>query len=154
MSTSATPSRGHKTVRALCLLTISLGLMLFGDVPEEVMATDGIKLLPVRWCLVEGSPTDTNPGDVGAKDGEPAATRDDVLWRRHERVSDRIYIPQADISFRSAVTPESVGGFPIIPDPEPGPLPGSLNLDSNTELDAMINACDDAWGKKIKGNPQ
>ena len=42
-----------------------------------------------------------NSGAVGALDGEPTATLSDVLWRRHERACDQIYLADSNVCFRS-----------------------------------------------------
>lgn len=70
--------------------------------------------VPLRWCALEGSPAAENPGLFG----EP--TTDNVLWRRHERVTDQLFTPLADITFRSGATSAIRRGpqsFPIIRDP-------------------------------------
>ena len=77
--------------------------------------------VPIRWCAIgidddgdgtidRGAPSIVDPGLVGESSVK------DVLWRRHERVSDNIYIPQANMTFRSGAT-AAAPDFPIIPDP-------------------------------------
>ena len=80
--------------------------------PRIGFAGAGNLSVPLKWGAVQGSPAVTNPAGVGETN-----TRD-VLWRRHERVSDNIYIPQANVTFRSAAT-QVVPAFPIIADPFP-----------------------------------
>lgn len=121
--------------------------------------------VPVRWCIVaddangngrvdpgeQGAPAFTNPGGVGEIDV------DNVLWRRHERPSDNIFIPEAQITFRSGIyniVEDAMLRFPIIPDPDPNPTGdafwqyGDL-LDSSpgtsAEMETAYTACVDAW---------
>src|SRR5712692_5992154 len=59
--------------------------------------------LPIQWCAVAGSPTAVNPGTVDPDN--PGADTNTVLWRRHERVSDRIYLPVAASNAANDVVP-------------------------------------------------
>lgn len=61
-------------------------------------AGDGLLQIPVRWYAIKGSPTADNPASLGEPD------TDNVLWRRHERASDQIWIP-APISRFGARSP-------------------------------------------------
>ena len=98
--------------------------------------------VPVRWCGVEGAPSMDNPGVVGE------ASSDDVLWRRHERPTDAIYIPFVNMTFRSASTAAIKNGpqsFPIIRD-----ITGTGgNLIDSEPADAII-MCRRAW---MMGDP-
>ncbi len=94
--------------------------------------------VPVRWCGIEGAPSMADPGVVGE------ATTDDVLWRRHERPSDQIYIPLAAMTFRSAATGDIKNGpqsFPIIRDP----LGTGGNIGSQSEATDATTQCRRAW---------
>jgi hypothetical protein len=105
--------------------------------------------VPLRWVALKGSPAVTNPGGVGE------ANTNDVLWRRHERASDRIWIPGANITFRSAITREILdidqASFPVIDDPRPpGTGPGAegdiLNPDiDDSELKEALASALAAW---------
>jgi hypothetical protein len=139
-------------IAVLALLRVEAG---------DVTLTDGgvVSLIevPLRWCAIEGSPAVTNPGGIGEPD------TDNVLWRRHERASDNIWIPQAGITFRSGVTAtiRDNMNFPIIKDPQPpqsfcdthpkdcpygsGPgLYGDINVNSG-EFDEATYLCEQAW---------
>jgi len=98
--------------------------------------------IPLRWCGVEGAPSMVDPSLVGE------ASTHDVLWRRHERISDNIYIPQSGITFRSGAV-AALPDFPVIPDPDPINTPGGNimdpNLDGGAEMIRMINRCRAAW---------
>lgn len=99
--------------------------------------------IPIRWCGVEGAPAMVDPGSLGE------ASTDDVLWRRHERPSDRIYIPDANLTFRSAATAAIKNGpqsFPIIRDPSGS---GGSLIGTGENTDAVI-LCRRAW---MMGDP-
>jgi hypothetical protein len=78
--------------------------------------------VPISWCAVVGSPAQAAPNVNGD------TTTNDVLWRRHERPTDDIYLPQAKMSFRSGITHAGLDhgtlSFPIIsaPTPPAGPF--------------------------------
>jgi len=111
-------------------------LASFDDGRADLSAT-------VRWCGVEGAPSMQDPGAVGE------ATTDDVLWRRHERPSERIYIPLATMTFRSGATAaikNGVQSFPIIRDPRGT---GGNISDSGEATDA-VRQCRRAW---LMGDP-
>lgn len=101
--------------------------------------------VPISWCAVQGSPAQANPNLAG-----DTAT-DAILWRRHERPTDNIYIPQAGITFRSAINNAwGTLNFPIINDPDTtlgvqGDMRGENVNTFGQEFNAMINACDTAW---------
>ena len=91
----------------------SVGLMLFLQGIAPCFADDKISV-PILWVGIEGAPSMVNPGVVGE------STTDNVLWRRHERPTDEIYLPFVEMSFRSGATSAIKNGplsFPIIRDP-------------------------------------
>jgi hypothetical protein len=138
---------------------------LLALVTPPAAASAQVYAVPVRWCVVaddangngrfdpgeRGAPAFTNPGHVGEVD------TDNVLWRRHERSSDAVFIPEAQVTFRSAIynIVEDAGlRFPIIPDPDPDPgTPGNVYGDivatpgtsPSSEWNAAHNACVNAW---------
>jgi hypothetical protein len=145
------------------LSILMLCLCLPGTMPRPSMAQT--YSVPIRWGVIGddangngvfdpgeagGAPAFTNPGFVG----EP--NTDNVLWRRHERASDNIYIPYAQVTFRSAlynIVEDPTLRFPIIPDPDPNPTGdpfweyGDI-LDpraSGSEWNAAHNECVRAW---------
>jgi hypothetical protein len=126
-------------------LALSLLFAIVASVSFSVAAFAGTRIwVPVRWCGVEGAPSMDNPGTVNE------ATTDDVLWRRHERPTDAIYIPFADMSFRAGATAAIKNGpqsFPIIRDPFG--LGGSLEGDTGEANDA-VTMCRRAW---MMGDP-
>lgn len=115
---------------------------------------EGIYQVPLRWCSVEGSPSDLDPNNLGLPD------TDSILLRRMQSANDNFWIPGAEIAFRSAFTSQIEDGatFPVISDHYPPPsgvgLPGDINLDaygfyqgsiSHIELAHEIADCEMAW---------
>lgn len=130
-------------------LTAALALPAFlsAAVCHAVGVWNGQDLLhvPISWCIVQGSPAEANPNVAGD------TTTDAVIWRRHERPTDNIFINPAGISFRSAIN-DAWGtlDFPIIPDPDtnfgvPGDMRGENVNAFGDEYNQMLNACDAAW---------
>lgn len=127
---------------------IIAALLGFGLAAELAPAEAQTRSIPIRWCIVAGAPADINPGAVGEPD------TDNVAWRRHERISESTYIPQADVTLRSSlwnIVESSELNFPIIPDQDstnPNHQPGDV-LDpvsaSSDEWDLTYQACVDAW---------
>ncbi len=109
--------------------------------PTPAPAGNQIKI-PVRWCGMEDAASMVDPNLVGE------ATDQEVLLRRHERGSDNIYIPQANIAFRPGTVAE-LPDFPVIPDPDPVNTPDGTILDPDfdggTEWLRAINRCRAAW---------
>lgn len=105
--------------------------------------------VPMSWCVVQGSPAQADP-DVNGD-----ANTDAVIWRRHERPTDNIYVNATGITFRSAIN--DVWGtlnFPIIDDPDTtlgveGDMRGEASatggLVDSTEFTDLLNNCDTAW---------
>lgn len=97
--------------------------------------------IPIRWCAVQGAPSQLNPGLVGETNLKG------VLWRRHERVTDNIYLPQAGITLRSGTT-ASLPSFPVIADVNSTGSPGDIidpRFDGGIEHRDAINRCRAAW---------
>jgi hypothetical protein len=107
--------------------------------------------IPVRWCVLQGSPSFNNPSLVGASSWTEA------LRQRLSRVSDNIFIPQSNtnILFRSGAT----SNFPMIPiltdndltKGQPGDIVMVLNSSGNcgdcNQPNEVINQCRNAWSK-------
>jgi len=126
-------------------LTATLGLTALDSQAQT-------RSIPIRWCVVAGAPAASNPAGVG----EPDA--DNVLWRRHERISEATYIPSADVTLRSGlwnIVESSDLNFPVIADPDtsdPDHQPGDI-LDpvdfSSDEWDAAYDACVEEWADEL-----
>ena len=111
-------------------------------------------VLPVRWCAVKGSPAvDISPGVSGL-------STDTILRARHGRATAYVWMPQAHISFRSALTvnlPKHVT-YPVIEDPRPPAQDGSggagqkgdildprFDSEKTGEFNAVLAQCEQAW---------
>lgn len=151
-----------KTLISTCGITLmSLGFLALASALAPEPASAQTYSVPIRWCIVandangngrvdpgeQGAPAFTNPGNVLEIDF------DNVLWRRHERPSDSVYIPEAQITFRSGIyniVEDPILRFPIIPDPDTtsglyGDIVASASLGSSPEWNAAHNACVQAW---------
>jgi len=112
--------------------------------------TNGTIRVPLAWCPVNGSPAVSDP-NIPNPWGGVDRTTDDILWRRHERVTDDIYLPQGTgITFRSGVlNPVQTSlHYPTINDPnEALGSPGNVTVEDThrVEFNAMINNCVTAW---------
>jgi hypothetical protein len=112
--------------------------------------TSGTIRVPVSWCPINGSQAVTTP-NIPNPWGGVDTTTDDILWRRHERVTDNIYHPAGTlITFRSGIHAALLTTlhYPILNDPDV--LLGSLGNATaedpyRVELKAMINNCNTAW---------
>jgi hypothetical protein len=98
--------------------------------------------VPTSWCVVRGSQAEAAPNVAG-----DTAT-DDVVWRRHERPTDFIYVNQAGITFRSAINNAwTVLDFPRLNDPDTtlgvqGDMRGENVNTNGVEFNTLINNCD------------
>jgi hypothetical protein len=106
--------------------------------------------VPMSWCVVIGSPAQASPNILGLN-GTLDSNTDAVIWRRHERPTDNIYLNQAGISLRSAINDTwGTWSFPLIADPDTtlgvvGDVNGwDVNIDPS-EFDALLDLCDDAY---------
>ncbi|MGD1838664.1 MAG: hypothetical protein ACPKPY_11495 [Nitrososphaeraceae archaeon] len=111
------------------------------------VASGHIIRVPIAWCAVTGSHAANSPNIPNPWGGSDTTT-EDVLWRRHERVTENIFLDQAGITFRSALSNPFFNSFtfPIINDPEQSVrMIGDLNLFSSTEASEMINQCLLEW---------
>jgi hypothetical protein len=124
-----------------------------GNTIDVLLARSQTLSVPLRWTALRGSPAESSPGDVGEPD------TDNVLWRRHERASDRTWIPGARITFRSAVTGgvRDNSSFPLIDDPHPPSAGGPGQLgdvldpahDDGRELKDSLHAALTEWTSRL-----
>lgn len=131
----------------LILVVVSILLAIPGPPAQAVGTWGGQDTLhvPISWCAIQGSPAVANPNIGGDTD------TDAILWRRHERPTDNIYVNQSGITFRSAIN-NSWGSFnfPINPDPDTtlgtqGDMRGEDVNVFGAEFNTMINDCDTAY---------
>jgi hypothetical protein len=104
-------------VLIVMMLLLAIAVQACGSAEPSAEKKPEVDLIqvPLRWCALEGTSAVDNPSAVGE------STTDNVLWRRHERASDNIWIPGANITFRSAMISSVTvqANFPIITDPRP-----------------------------------
>jgi len=150
----------------LIFLLSCAALLRLAFTNEHVAATDSngnkFRHLPIQWCAVAGSPTAVTPGTVDPDN--PGADTNTVLWRRHERVSDRIYLAQpasdatndiVPVTFRSAADQQTFPflpnrSFPIITGPNAN---GDVDISNTQAVQALVQACQQAWGSSAPGIP-
>jgi hypothetical protein len=113
--------------------------------------------VPMSWCAVNGSQAVSNPNVPQSPDSPTPtdSTTDAILWRRHERPTDNIFINQAGMTFRSAIN--SIGGinlhFPTFNDPDTtlGVRGDVMDLRvSNTEFNQLLNLCETEWTQRTQ----
>jgi len=149
--------------RTLILMLACALMLLLAWTDRYVEATDAngnkFRHLPIQWCVLAGSPTAVSPGTVDPDN--PGADMTTVLWRRHERASDRIYLPLAasdaangvvPVTFRSAADQQTFPflpnrTFPVITGPHAN---GDLDIVTD-DIKAVVQACNQAWGPSAPG---
>ncbi|MGC1264300.1 MAG: hypothetical protein WA932_10115 [Nitrososphaeraceae archaeon] len=111
--------------------------------------------VPLSWCVTNGSQAAVSP-NIPDPWGGVDTTTDDVIWRRHERATDNIYLFQGTgITFRSGINDalHSSLNFPIIGDPRAIGTLGNVTFEesgtSSREYREMINDCFDKWQELI-----
>lgn len=142
-------------VGALVAVLVPVSVVLSSASREaQAVVPGGTNVLhvPMAWCVLgTATPARAAPNILG--EGSPAAdtNTDAVIWRRHERPTDNIYMPQATISLRSAINDAwGTFNFPLINDSDTargvnGDVNGwNVNTDA-TEFTAAINNCDTAY---------
>lgn len=113
--------------------------------------------VPVAWCAIQGSPAASNPNITPVGSAVADTSTDAVLWRRHERPTDNIYVNVAGITFRSTIL-NSWGtlNFPVLADPDvtlgvQGDMRGENVNTAGVEFNQMINNCDAAYASPAYG---
>ncbi|WP_299845008.1 hypothetical protein [uncultured Roseovarius sp.] len=129
---------------------------------DEVLDSDTEALaVGLRWCGLIGAPSVDDPSLVGETSFK------DMLWRRHERASECIWIPQCRITLRSAAGVvkddyQQIADIddPLLDDDDPGdvvirvpdgPDDGTALDRDYSELRQLWQNCDLAWGEQEKG---
>ncbi len=132
--------RSHKYPRMMVHLL--MGSLLL---PLSIAYAGDTMFLPVYWCAVDGTPAVISPGAAPTNPytGDLESTTDDVLWRRHERATDKIWSDGAGITFRSGFTADVVAqaNFPVIPDP--CPPNGSRICQGDTDNETVGRFCEE-----------
>lgn len=112
--------------------------------------------VPMSWCAVIGSQAVDSP-NIPDPWGGVDTTTDDILWRRHERATDNIYLSQGTgITFRSGINDalHTPLNFPTISDPRAiGSLADVTFEETGTgvrEYRLMLNDCFIKWQRLIE----
>lgn len=119
----------------------------FGVIENSYSDGTGTIRVPISWCAVLGSQATDNPD-----------TTDMILWNRHERATDSIYLAQGTgITFRSAINDAVHGSFnfPIINDPNLTlGTPGNATAEDpvRVEMKEILNRCQAAWVDLTRSN--
>jgi hypothetical protein len=156
-------SRQHRLrgVR-LTLLSLVLGLQLAVPAHQAVAfhpsctyctaeapvlpGTDPLLNASMKWCGLSEAPTVADPSLYCEDDFKS------MLWRRHERASDCVWIPQSRLTLRSGGAIQHTG-YTQFGDVNLGTgAPGDVVVDSPfTELLATFEECDMDWATQPKG---
>jgi hypothetical protein len=107
--------------------------------PEELRQ---LIQIPVRWCVMEGTPQADGMPRGEAVSGQKLAT---LL----QRINDRTWLPYAKILFRPAGAPD---GIPVIADPvlDIG-LKGEVSLATSYEATLAAMLCQQEWAGRYPG---
>jgi hypothetical protein len=136
-------------------VALSLAAVLALQSPQASAIVPGgtnVLHVPMAWCVLgTATPARAAPNILGEGTATADTTTDAVIWRRHERPTDNIYLPQATISLRSAINDAwGTFNFPLINDSDTargvnGDVNGwNVNTDG-AEFTTAINNCDTAY---------
>lgn len=130
---------------------VSCDANAFGSVVAEGAPQLSVAM---KWTGVLGSPAVDNPGIVCMPNFK------DMMWRRHERASECVWIDQAHVTLRSGGAVQS-SDYKTIADADtsigqPGDVFfGTINMsgsvDLSEELDQLWDDCDALWAAQPKG---
>lgn len=141
-----------------CISSVFCIVLILGTSSGAIAAGTGtggrdVLHVPMAWCGMQGSPAVASPNITPEGASAPDTSTDAILWRRHERPTDNIFIPNADITLRSAIF-NSWGSFnfPTINDTNTsvgqlGDVRGEANtvLGTGSEFAQAIINCDNAY---------
>ena len=142
----------HATIARLVITALFAVILLLQPLAGDISA-DGawggadILHVPMSWCVVNETPAEDDFMHMGE------SSTDTLIWRRHERPTDNIFIGPAGISFRSAINNIWTGNlsFPDINDPAlnvGSTITGEVsaaNLPDNQEFQDLLQNCRAAW---------
>jgi hypothetical protein len=163
--------RRVRTVQIHLHLALSfLAFLPFLTFATPARAGNNVRLVPISWCAMQGTNAATGaiPIPQPYPGTPPDTTTDGILWRRHERATDNIYAPQAQMTFRSSVNnpfdpskPDLIH-FPVIQDVTTGAGHGQLGdvlgdpvtifstSNPNPETRKLYDQCRAEWVNKYK----
>jgi len=145
---------GLQRLLTLTVLAIAAALAATTtDVADQALATvpGGTNILhvPMSWCVVRGTPAQAAPNITSEGSTVADTNTNALMWRRHERPTDNVYLPQASVSLRSSIN-NSWGtlSFPLIDDPDtavgqPGDVVATVMR--TTELTTLETSCEAAY---------
>ena len=156
---------GYSDVRGMALIaeptTCGIGTFPPGPAncvipPSQVNEAQGTLSVAMKWSCLRGAPACDDPSLVNE------ANARDMLLRRQERAAQCIWLPQCNITLRSAATEDAglEGQFVVLDDfdgqvGEPGdlaiPAPQSGQSSDVSELLETWDAAAAAWGDVNKG---
>ena len=130
----------------------------FPCVKPPSQTTEALRAIGLKWACIEGAPACDNPSLVNENDNSFKS----MLWRRHERASDCILIPQCNITARSAALANGDlrDSFVKLPDfgndvGDPGDVVLSIvdpgEMADQSEVIQTWDAAAQAWGETNSG---
>lgn len=124
--------------------------------PEPVVLTSGDYLfISMKWCGITEAPSVNAPASSlpgCTNPGDDPLTFKGMLWRRHERASDAIFIPQCRITLRSGGTVHFSQYLKFNDLDTSVGAPGDIVVEpDDAEMYQTWHECDELWGSQTKG---
>lgn len=148
----------NRRPRSLAVVAIVAATLTIAGSASQVLAVvpggTNIIHVPMSWCIVAGSQAAVSPNITSEGTTVADTNTDAVIWRRHERPTDNVFLPQASISLRSSIN-NAWGSlnFPIIADPNTTlGQQGDINS-STAEGTDMFNSCEASWAAAPLSRP-
>ncbi len=139
-------------VQLFALVAASFAALTAGS-PDRALAVvpGGTDILhvPMSWCVVRGAPAEAAPNVTSEGTTVADTNTNAVMWRRHERPTDNVFLPQASVSLRSSINNAwGTLSFPLIDDPDtsigqPGDVAATLTR--TAELMTLETRCESAY---------
>ena len=101
--------------------------------------------IPVRWCVVEGSPQAQGVSGPKSHGGVVQTVPGTKLLGLLQLANDQIFFPQSHVLFRNASAPR---GIPVIDDPDGTKfleVPGEVEIGSG--VSKVATPCEQAWSQ-------
>jgi hypothetical protein len=138
--------RARAGLLAIPTTAAALAVALAGPAPATVPGGQTILHVPMAWCIVNGSPAQAAPNVLSEGTTVADTNTDAVIWRRHERPTDNVYLPQASISLRSAINDAwGTFNFPLLNDTDTSVGQTGDIVSGSAEETALVNACDQSY---------
>jgi hypothetical protein len=115
--------------------------------PAVVSSTEPQLHISVKWCGISEAPSVDDPTIVCQNPGDFKT----MMWRRHERASDSIWIPQCRMTLRSGGAIQKADYLEFA-DLDTGiGNAGDIVVSPVTEMDDTWEECDQMWSAQPKG---